>query len=562
MFIYYILKYCHSRAFTVMFFLFPLYTYTVYTYTSIFSLDQLPISYPSYLNNSQTSHLFSYLLTEALDLIAKDPHTRFPATVHLSHALSPEEKAYCLKRKRYAHKALERFFNTTLNPKHIPTIAVCASGGGLRAMFATLGFLSGLEQLGLLDAISYISSLSGSTFAISSWMAHKSSIHDIKDRLSSEFEQIFTTNFKITEVLKTGVMRLLYEQKLSPVNLFGALIANRIFSAFQRDAYHLRLSDSVGILSEGQFPLPIYTAISIPQPELPEFTWFEFNPYEIRYKQGIFDVHMPSWSFGRFFARGISQDQAPEYSLAFIIGICGSAFTISLKELASQYNQSIPPFLQKSIHSIVSYTDIGTLRIQPGSVYNPLFDHPLAVSEYNTKYKSLELIDAGIDFNIPIPPLLDPKREISCIIIIDASSSLQGAPELKRAEEYARKHNYPFPHIDYHSINYKLMSIFEDPDPIIPTIIYIPLLKNDDYSPSYNPLDHLNFPDHLNTFNLYYTRSQAQALSGLPEFTVIQHKNQIKNILLNALHKNAMHNNAIHKDTLHKKQRPYTPHLP
>ena len=501
-------------------------------------------SYPSpnALNTLETSNPLGVLFAPALDILAHDSHIKFPATVQLSTSLCPEEKLYLKNRQPFIQKSLEEFLNIKLTDQNTPRIALCTSGGGLRAMFSTLGALSAFEQLNILNSISYIASLSGSAFALSSWIAHKCSVKDIKEILCQEFQQAFTADFEITEVLKTGITRLLYGQKLSPVNLFGALVANRIFSSFNREAYHIKLSDSVNTLASGKFPFPIYTAISIPQVELPEYTWFEFNPYEIRYQQDIFDVHVPSWAFGRSFSQGISQDQAPEYSLAFIMGICGSAFTVSLKELADMYKQSIPFFLQETIESLTSYTDIGTLRIQPGSVYNPLFEHPLAFNKYNTKYRLLELIDAGIDFNIPIPPLMDPARSINCIIIIDSSSSLQGAPELKRAEYYARMHNYPFPIIDYTEIENQLISVFQDSDPDTPTIIYIPLLKNMLYNAKFDPSYYLGFSRYLHTFNLYYTKEQAQELSGLLEFTIINQKNLIKDALLQCVYKQTKNN--------------------
>jgi hypothetical protein len=46
----------------------------------------------------------------------------------------------------------------------IPVIAVMATGGGIRAMTSLYGQLAGLQELGLLDCISYITGASGSTW--------------------------------------------------------------------------------------------------------------------------------------------------------------------------------------------------------------------------------------------------------------------------------------------------------------------------------------------------------------------------------------------------------------
>lgn len=45
-----------------------------------------------------------------------------------------------------------------------PVIAVLGSGGGLRAHIACLGVLSELKELGLLDAVTYLAGVSGSTW--------------------------------------------------------------------------------------------------------------------------------------------------------------------------------------------------------------------------------------------------------------------------------------------------------------------------------------------------------------------------------------------------------------
>lgn len=45
-----------------------------------------------------------------------------------------------------------------------PVIAVLGSGGGLRAYIACLGVLSEMKELGLLDAVTYLAGISGSTW--------------------------------------------------------------------------------------------------------------------------------------------------------------------------------------------------------------------------------------------------------------------------------------------------------------------------------------------------------------------------------------------------------------
>ena len=46
----------------------------------------------------------------------------------------------------------------------VPVVAVLGSGGGTRAMSSLYGSLSALQELSLLDTVTYLSGVSGSTW--------------------------------------------------------------------------------------------------------------------------------------------------------------------------------------------------------------------------------------------------------------------------------------------------------------------------------------------------------------------------------------------------------------
>jgi hypothetical protein len=58
------------------------------------------------------------------------------------------------------------------------TVGVCFSGGGSRSLTATMGQLRGLRALGVLDSVTYISSVSGSTWAAAAFTYLPSTISD------------------------------------------------------------------------------------------------------------------------------------------------------------------------------------------------------------------------------------------------------------------------------------------------------------------------------------------------------------------------------------------------
>lgn len=103
--------------------------------------------------------------------------------VQQTTTLSNEEQTFIDARlqhiARYFH-ATKKFSNkeilNTINPSNlntVPRIAVCASGGGFRAMIATMGFWDGMKHAGLDNLIVMTSCLSGSTWFTMPWCIGK-----------------------------------------------------------------------------------------------------------------------------------------------------------------------------------------------------------------------------------------------------------------------------------------------------------------------------------------------------------------------------------------------------
>lgn len=69
-------------------------------------------------------------------------------------------------------------FPTPAGPTASGTVGLCFSGGGSRALTAAMGALRGLTALGLMDRVSFISSVSGGTWASSAYTYLPSTISD------------------------------------------------------------------------------------------------------------------------------------------------------------------------------------------------------------------------------------------------------------------------------------------------------------------------------------------------------------------------------------------------
>lgn len=89
--------------------------------------------------------------------------------LRLGFELCSGELEFLDKRKQVVSKALQQVMRLSEAPHcdQVPVIAVLGSGGGTRAMTSLYGSLAGLQELGLLDAVTYLSGVSGSSWCIS-----------------------------------------------------------------------------------------------------------------------------------------------------------------------------------------------------------------------------------------------------------------------------------------------------------------------------------------------------------------------------------------------------------
>jgi hypothetical protein len=361
------------------------------------------------------------------------------------------------------------------------TIAICASGGGYRAMTSTLGFVKGLEQIGVLDSILYMAGLSGSTWATVRW------IEDDQNQLASIIEEVkskITNNSKVAgKYLLRGLndsefktyaanllIKLAYNQPRSKIiEYYGSSVATNIFQPSYK-ILEKRLSEQKNNLSSGNKPLPIYTSIVV-SPDLSVFKidgellvadnlslntykWVEYTPWYVGLPE-LKGSYFSTEFFGSRFDSEFRPQKSVEPSLALLIGIFGSAFSASLNYLY----KDLPDRLRLQFESVEAGLVAKALLET-----NPVTNARVAVADVNNfinikkhkddqdpiirelcKHKTLKLADAGLEFNLPFPPLL--HRRVDLILVCDATSSQLGQEgiSLLEANDYAIKHQLPFP---------------------------------------------------------------------------------------------------------------------
>ncbi|KAI7898671.1 acyl transferase/acyl hydrolase/lysophospholipase [Cokeromyces recurvatus] len=182
------------------------------------------------------------------------------------------------------------------------------------------------------------------------------------------------------------------------------------------------------------------------------YQWFEFTPYEMGSEE--INAWIPIWAFGRKFEDGKNLERLPEQSLGILMGVFGSAFVASLAHFYQEIRLLLPASaVQKADEIIKDYQSsvLSTIHpISPASFPNPFYKMPSTVQ---TKDKSkeeilrskdlveseqIELMDAGMDNNIPFYPLLRRGRDVDIIIVIDSSADIQETPYFDRAMGYVK----------------------------------------------------------------------------------------------------------------------------
>jgi len=473
-------------------------------------------------------------------VIINNPYKNSIASVRFGNVLCDEEQQYRIKRKEKVQKALECCLGRTLHNTYVPTISVVCSGGGYRAMFGTLGCFSGMERIGIFDATTYISTLSGSTWALGILMATgmslseckryiaKNSIMDIKE-LASGDAQLMAHAFAV---------KFAFKQPCTLVDLFGGLLANRLLSYYGDERHMIHLSDQVERVKNGEYPYPIYTAIDGRRSVIGDAPWYEFTPYEIG--AADFAAYVPSWAYGRYFWNGKSIDDAPEQSLGFYFGVFGSAFGAHVGLMWERLIWQLPPsFVRSAIEKIV-INPLNERRFFWASIPNYL--HGVQGHVLRDK-KMLKVLDAGIESNLPYPPVSGQRQERKPDILLFFDFFETGWENaLSKCERYAHKHSLKFPKVNYDGIRDRMISIFKDEsDPSVPVVIYMPRLsdknvwqekrKNSEFTRYYRisgfDIDQCTREGFCHTLNFEYNMHQSYQLMDQMEFNVVVNKDKI-----------------------------------
>lgn len=420
-----------------------------------------------------------------------NPEILRDAQVRVSGDLCDEELAFRKKRQQHARKALASYLDIAeeeIHPDDVPVIAMCGSGGGLRALVAGTGSYLAAQEAGLWDCVTYTAGVSGSC-----WLQtlYHSSLADgnfnrlvdhLKNRLGVHiaFPPAALNMLTTAPTNKFLLSGLVEKLKADPgadfglVDIYGTLLAARLLvprgelGVCDRD---LKLSNQQVNLLDGAHPMPIYTAVRHEIPILAEeardehkkpedlmkeakqeswFQWFEFTPYEFFCEE--LNAGIPTWALGRHFHEGRNETPShtypiPELRVPGLMGIWGSAFCATL----SHYYKEIRPLVKGlagfgGIDTLIRGKNEDLIRvhpIDPAAIPNYVMGMkeqlPASCPESIFQNKHLRLMDAGMSNNLPIYPLIRPGRDVDVIVAFDASADIKQENWLSVVDGYARQ---------------------------------------------------------------------------------------------------------------------------
>ena len=470
-------------------------------------------------------------------------HENEIAKVRTGQNICNKEKIFLKERKKKVKENIEKLLNKKLSDNQVPNIAFCLTGGGYRSSIASMGTLTGAEEMGILDCSTYVSTLCGSSLPVISWLASKKTLQKYKKILKKSVSRAV-----ITPITNLKLLRDIYERKFAfkqpfkVIDLFGFLFADKFLDNIPNKKQLEGISQQQKLLEHGEYPMPIYAAID----SVSNYEWLEFTPYEVG--SYFLNAYIPTWSFGRRFVNGTSTDYAPEQTYSSFMGLFCSAYSIGAKDILNVFhNSNICKNGKKHLmftKKIVQNSFLDEVRFFPSKI--PNFTYAMDDSPMQN-IKDFKVIDAGFELVIPIPPLLKKERKIDLIIIGDYSTSMNQLPKL---EEYAKKLNAPFPKITTDDYKTKQISIFKDKqNPKAPVVIYIPFIKseetfnvNDNFNPNFNPRNWNGFKI-CHNLRFTYNKDQFDLLFGLAKQNILDNKEKIINVIKEIVEKKSIRNN-------------------
>ncbi|XP_068959404.1 cytosolic phospholipase A2 gamma isoform X2 [Petaurus breviceps papuanus] len=295
--------------------------------------------------------------------------------IRIHFGISDEEKAAVRNRGKQVLQALKKL---GLNVMKIPVVSVLVSGGGLRAAIACQGVLSELSRVGILDMVTYVAGVSGSTWCMASlftqldgWTDLEKAEKELKRRLQEDSWDLSVAldglcdaaerdDYSLTDFWSYSVVYYLTKELLDTCpshmrhqSVMGS-VPYPIFATIDKD---LKSGEREKTLSEHG------PGLQMLDDHLPA-SWFEFTPDWAGYSTLGFSTpgaYVSTTHCGSKFKGGKLIQEKPERDFSYLRALCGSALA-DMKTIL----KTIKDFFWKFIHD--SSTQLKMLLTDPEGV--------------------------------------------------------------------------------------------------------------------------------------------------------------------------------------------------
>nr|XP_033808694.1 cytosolic phospholipase A2 zeta-like isoform X2 [Geotrypetes seraphini] len=472
---------------------------------------------------------------QSVDLKVKTEESYKDLDVRLGFDLSSGEKEYLDKRKQRVSQALKEALNLKEVPskEEVPIVAVVCSGGGTRAMTSLFGNLSGLQLLHLLDCVTYLSGVSGSTWCMSSLYEDPDwSQKDLQGPINSVRNSVtFGKNGAFSpERMKYYFQELVSmekdDRKVTFTDLWSLVLE---YFLYQKENPS-KLSDQQESVRRAQNPYPIYAGVNVKfNVSGSDFAeWCEFTPHEIGFRK--YGAFVRTEDFGSEFFMGHLIRRRQEPRICYLEGIWGSAFAANLDEIWAELVGTGVAWIDSLKDAIKVIDDsrkkyckdslqLKTRLVMPGGILSQIFKDFIksrftAGESYNftrglylhrdyvdvTEFvawngshldafpnqltpmkENLYLVDGGFSINSPFPLVLQPERDVD--VILSFNYSWEDPFEvLELTTRYCKERGIPFPQILLNEEDEKKPKecyMFVDAEnPKAPIVLHFPLVND------------------------------------------------------------------------------------
>ncbi|KNB04609.1 lysophospholipase [Fusarium oxysporum f. sp. lycopersici 4287] len=333
----------------------------------------------------------------------------------------------------------------------LPRIGIAISGGGYRAMMNGAGAIAAFDNRttnstdkghlgGILQAATYLSGLSGGSWAVGSlYVQNFTTVESIIYASSGLLDSLWQFDNSIIEGPADLSVAQYYRELYQDVKDKADAGYNKTITDYWGRALSYQLVNASdggpaytfsSIANDIEFvaataPMPIIVAVERTSGQLQiagNSTIIEFNPWEMgSYDPGL-AAFAPLKYIGSDFSNGtIKRDGnciAGVDNAGFVMGTSSSLFNQAFLQIEKAEN--VPDFLLKAINNTLA--DIGEENKDIANWPNPFYKYNPR-NNLNANSTVLTLVDGGEDLqNIPLHPLLLSERQVDVIFAVDGSA--------------------------------------------------------------------------------------------------------------------------------------------